>query len=148
METFNYGIMIELFKNIATQLGYSFNYGSEDWQNLLDLQDDTAQANQAKHFLLLWKDRTKAFNGFNVLTSETFSGEFVLTERSDFGEKDYNYKYETHIAKMEAKLDNYTTLISDCEGWFIESWIETEVSNLLDTNIDGIKVKFRIRHDI
>lgn len=141
-------MLVNKFKELCEGLDWFFNYGDYDWQNLIDLKDDIGDANQKVSFLLFWKDRTKAFNSFNVLISETFSGEFVLTERSDLDDKDYNYKYETHIAKMEANLDNYTVLISDCEGWFIESWVETEVSNLLDTNVDGIKVKFRIRHDI
>jgi hypothetical protein len=134
-------MIVNKLKELAEGAGYLFNYGSEDWQNLLDFEPGT------KAFLLLWKDHTKAFNGFNALISETFSGEFILCERSDFTEPDYNYKYEEHIAGLEAELDALTVGISDCDGLYIESWTEVEVSNMLDTNMDGLKVKFRIRHE-
>lgn len=135
-------MIVNYFKDIAEAKGFVFNYGSDDWQNLQDLAPGT------QAFLLMWKKRVKAFNAYNALASETFSGEFILCERSDFTEKDYNYKYAEHIAGLEAELDDLTLEISDCDGLFIESWEEVEVSNHLDTNVDGLKVTFRIRNEV
>lgn len=144
-------MLVNKLREIAEAKGCTFNYGDYDWQNLNDFIDPNNNGDDEiapKYFLLLWKDRSKAFNDFNVLISETFTGEFILAERSDFGEKDYNYKYENHISKMESELDEFTVQISDCDDLVIESWNETEVSNVLDTNVDGIKVSFKIKHTI
>jgi len=154
-------MLVDKFKDITTILGWYFNYGDYQWANLMDMFDDTITAendgelaeflpagipNKA-YFLLLWKDREKAFSDFNRVISETFTGEFLLVERSRLDDRDHNYKYEVHIKKMEKNLDRFQEYISDCDNLHILSWIETEVENELDTNVDGIKVKFKIRHD-
>jgi len=154
-------MLVNKFKEIAESLGWHFNYGDYSWQNLQDMFDDTGTVDNDGllvenlpaglphnyYFLLLWKDREKEFNDFNEIVAEIFSGEFLLVERSNMDDPDYNFKYETHISRMENMLDDFQGHIQDCDGLQIKGWLETEVVNELDTNVDGIKVKFRIRHE-
>lgn len=141
-------MLVDKFKEIAEGLGWFFNYGDYHWQNLNDFEDDTSLENQKIAFLLLWKDRDKHLNDFNVVTAETFEGEFIMAVRSKFDDKDHNDKYEQRIKKIEEKSALFSNLITDCDSLFIKYWKETEVENALDTNVDGIKVKFRIRHEL
>jgi hypothetical protein len=142
-------MLVNKFKEYCESLNWVFNYGNYDWQNLIDIVNEVSEGVPPDgYFLLLYKDREKKFNQYNALQSETFTGEFIYAKQSDFTEKDYNFKYENRISQMETDLDNFHLLISDCIGLYIEAWSEAEVSNILDANFDGIKVKFRIRHEV
>lgn len=142
-------MLVNKFKEYCESLNWVFNYGNYDWQNLIDIVNEVSEGVPPDgYFLLLYKDREKKFNQYNALQSETFTGEFIYAKQSNFTEKDYNYKYNNRIGLMEIALDDFHLLISDCQGLYIESWTETEVSNILDANFDGIKVKFRIRHEV
>lgn len=141
-------MLVNKFKEYCADLGWAFNYGNLNWQNLQDLEMEGAEPSDLTNFLLLYKDRIKAFTDFNVVASETFSGEFILCRRSEISEKDYNWKYSERISKLEADADLLQALISDCDNLFVEGWQEGEVSDILDTNMDGIKIAFRIRHEL
>lgn len=141
-------MLVDKFKEIAEGLGWFFNYGDYHWQNLNDFEDDTELIEQSIAFLLLWKDREKHINDFNVVVAETFEGEFIMAVRSRIDDADHNSKYEQRIKQIENKTGAFSDLITDCDSLFIQYWKETEVENALDTNVDGIKVKFRIRHDL
>jgi hypothetical protein len=142
-------MLVNKFKEYCESLNWVFNYGNYDWQNLIDIVNEVSEGVPPDgYFLLFYKDREKKFNQYNALQSETFTGEFIYAKQSDFTEKDYNFKYENRISQMETDLDNFHLLISDCIGLYIEAWSEAEVSNILDANFDGIKVKFRIRHEV
>ncbi len=144
-------MIVNKLKEIAELFDWTFSYGSLEWQNIEDLPDDIdlleTDELQAAYFMLLYTERQKIFSDFNILVSEKFSGEFILAERSNFNQETYSQKYEDHILKMKNNLDKFTDKISDCDNLFIENWKEVEVINQLDTNVDGIKVSFTIRHD-
>lgn len=155
-------MLVKVFKDLCWGLGWFFNYGDYAWQNLNDFADDTICADddgklpeplptgteQGVKFLLLWKDREKVFNEFNVVTAHIFEGEFLLVVRSKMDDKDHNEKYEKRIKKMEDKVDSFQSCILDCDDFYIKMWKEVEVENELDTNVDGIKVRFKIRHEL
>ncbi len=141
-------MIVEKLKNIATLNSWVFNYGDYQWQNLKDLRNDTENPNQQVYLLLLWKDTEKKFNEFNALVSETYEGEFLLAVRSELQDEDCNYKYEVRIKKLEALAENVTKGITHCEGFTIEYWKQSEVINQLDTNVDGLKIKFGIKREL
>ncbi len=141
-------MIVKQFKNIATLNSWEFNYGDYQWQNLKDLPNDTDNQQQQVYLLLLWKDVEKKFNEFNALVSETYEGEFLLVVRSELDDKDYNYKYEERIKKLEALSDNVSKGITHCEGFAIAYWKQSEVVNQFDTNVDGLKIKFRIKREL
>lgn len=141
-------MLVDKFKDIAESLNWFFNYGDYSWQNLNDLEDDTDQENQKINFLLLWKDADKKFNGFNALDSINYEGEFILAVRSKLDDIDHNSKYEQRIKKVEDCVESFTNKISVCDNMKIISWKETEVTNDFDTNVDGLKIRFRILYEL
>ena len=147
-------MLVNKFKELAESLNWVFNYGNLEFQNLLDLPvnidvetDEGTEEVTATYFLLLWSDEDPEFDEFNNVISETFEGQFVLAERSEITEKDFNYKYETHIRKMRGKVKSFMALISACDKWHISKFKNTVVSDALDANVDGIQVSFRVRYD-
>lgn len=141
-------MLVNKFKVLSEGLNWFFNYGDYSWQNLNDFRDDCDQENQSIAFLLLWKDREKIFNDHNAITAEVFEGEFLLVVRSRMDDRDHNQKYEKRISKVEAKADTFQELISDCDNLFIKYWKETEIENVFDTNVDGLKIRFKIKHEL
>ncbi len=144
-------MIVERLRDIATLNSWVFNYGDYQWQNLLDLLNDNSEDEENKqqvYLLLLWKDIEKKFNEFNALVSETYEGEFLLVVRSELQDEDYNFKYEERIKKLEALSENITQGITHCDGLYFEYWKQSEVVNQLDTNVDGLKIKFRIKREL
>ncbi len=142
-------MLVEKLKNISTEQNYNFNYGSNDWQNLNDFEDDTALSfeQKAKHLLLLWVDRDYKINDFSAVTGYKFDAEFVLAIRSNLNDLDYNSKYENRISKLREVSENIFNSFSICENWKIISWHETEIANQYDTNLDGLKIKITVSYD-
>jgi hypothetical protein len=144
-------MLVEKIKHIINQfenqgLNWDFNYGKEHWQNLKDFKLDAALPfqNRQKHLLLLWKDRTATLNNYGTEEGSVFDGEMVLLVRSKISEKDYNYKYETHIKNLESETKRLMNQLSTCDGWILKTWKEIEVENEFDTNLDGLKIRFTI----
>lgn len=135
-------MLVDKFKEIAKGAGWKFNYGKYHWQNLLDLlNDDTI------HLLLLWQDRDVKYSDFNVATQSIYTGELLLVKRSELNDKDYNFKYEYRIKRLQQQAELISGNISSCDNLYLQCWHETEVENELDTNVDGLKIKFTIRNE-
>jgi hypothetical protein len=125
---------------------WNFNYGKEHWQNLGDyvLDADLPFADRQKYLLLIWKDRGFSIDTNGSVKGYQFDGEMILLVRSKISDPTYQYKYDVHIKNLEALTERLYNAFSDCEGWLIKSWKETEVSNEFDTNLDGLKIRFTI----
>lgn len=141
-------MLVEKIEEIANDLGWEFKYGKDHWQNMVDAEYDAGKPfNERNKFLqFLWKDRTGKMNPYGAEEGETFDGEFVLSVRSKISDESYDYKYQTHIKGLEALLQDMQSRINDCDGLTVKYWKETEVENLYDANMDGIKVTFKIDH--
>lgn len=139
-------MLVEKIEQIASNLGFEFKYGKDHWQNLGDWPDDAdlPLIDRKKYMQLLWKDRTGKMNGYGAEEGCTFDGEFVLSVRSRLSDPDYKFKYDTHIKGLEALLQGVQDKINDCDGLTLKGWKETEVENLYDANMDGLKVTFKI----
>jgi hypothetical protein len=147
-------MLVESLKEVVSQfvaqgLKWNFNYGKEHWQNLGDYIDDAELpfVDRQKYLFLLWKDRTFAVNKHGAVTSYSFDGEMVLLVRSKLNDPTYDYKYETHIKNLEAETEKLFNAIPDCDGWTIKSWKESEVSNIYDANMDGLKIRFTFEYE-
>jgi hypothetical protein len=154
-------MIVDKLKSIAQSLGFIWDYGSESWQNLNDFEDDTnkdgllpeplaadTEGDQQVYMMLLYKDADKKFDAFNNVISVAYSGEIILAVKSLLNQRDYNFKYEYRIKQVESKTESVLNQITDCEGLYVESWKEVEVSNAFDTNVDGLKISFRIRNEL
>jgi hypothetical protein len=141
-------MLVEKVESIAGALSLAFAYGKDGWQNMADHADDADQdfADRQKYCKLLWKDRTPTLNEFGAEEKEVFDGEMVLLVRSRISDPDYRHKYDTHIKGLEAIAKQFQNEFSDCDGLTVKYWKETEVSNMYDTNMDGLKVTFKIEN--
>lgn len=141
-------MIVDDLKTLTTNLGWNFNYGSGEWQNLSDYptDDQLPFAQRKKYFLLLWKDTIKSFDDFGTVTSNTYDGEFIMAVKSSMSDSDYNKKYDVHIKNIEIEIEKLIDSINLCSTFQLKSWKSTEVYNQYDTNVDGLKVKFTVTY--
>lgn len=142
-------MLVEKIKAIAADNGWTFTYGPEAWQNLKDhpLDDKVEFADRKKHLKLLWKDRSHKVDKYGTTYGYTFTGEMLLLVRSKISDSSYNYKYETHIKNLEVLSEVLKDSFSICEPFVVRNWVEIEVTDLFDNNLDGFKIKFTIDYD-
>lgn len=140
-------MIVQVLEQIAIDLGWTFNYGSTAWQNLSDFYDDTEKEEQQVHSLLFYVDREKKFNEYGAeLPQKNYSGELWIAVRSDIGDVDYNTKFKDRIYPLlAAEADRLCSGLNACEGWSWVDWKMIEIHNELDTNIDGWKIKFKVK---
>lgn len=140
-------MLVDKFKEIAKSNGWVFNYGKEEWQNLLDLRNDPNGKDRQIYLLFLYRKRKTKRNEHNAITSVSYSGELILAMRSELNDKDANFKYENVIRKLEQDLDGVGNLLTSCEGWGALEVLDTEVFNELDTNVDGLRAEFSVNYE-
>lgn len=142
-------MLVESIKEIVNQFKWTFKYGNDYWQNRGDYPNDELLpfAERQKYLFLLWKDRGFIINKHGAINGTKYDGEMVLLVRSKISDPTYDYKYETHIKNLEAESERLYNSFSDCDGWTITAWKETEVENEYDTNMDGLKIKFTIEYE-
>lgn len=134
------------YKDIATGLGYEYQYGSEEWQNLQDLPDDTLQPFEDKQIYMmnLWHDEEDILNEYNGKEGATYVGEFYLMVRSKIYDESGETKWNDFVKNMYAKADAVREQFQQCEGWTVRRFKKIELYNRFDTNMDGIKVQYTI----
>jgi len=113
------------------------------WQNLNDFECDHHLSfdERKKHLLLVYVDFQKLFNEYNSIESITYDFQFILAVKSKLDDPDYQFKYDTHIKNLTAEIDKLIDRISHCsDGIQMKSYKATEVENIIDTNLDGLKV--------
>ena len=143
-------MLAEKIKEISNTLGWKFNQGSDVWQNLVDFADDSEKPFEEKQIycLLLWNDDETIFNDFSTPTRINFTGEFVLVVRSRMDDVDYNQKYDNHIKNLKKVLQNFYNQFGLCEDFNISRAKESEVVNVYDNNLDGVKVNYSINVEL
>ena len=141
-------MLVEKFKEVCDSLGWEFHYGARHWQNLLDYADDEDLdfEDKNKYMLLHYADREVHFNVYGGVLNTSYEGEFVFGVRSRVSDVDYSFKYENHIKPLRDILDGFIKGFQTCDNWGIESWVESEVENVINTNIDGIYVRFKMKY--
>lgn len=141
-------MLVEELKSIAQSFDWKFDYGKEYWQNRGDFPEDENLPfeDRNKYLLLLWKDREFIINKYGAIEGVNFQGEMLFVVRSKISDPTYQYKYDTHIKKLEECTKSLFEAFSDCDGWKIKAWKETEVANRFDTCMDGLKINFTIEY--
>lgn len=143
-------MLIEKLKEISIEENWIFAYGKDHWQNLTDdqIDDELPFEDRKKYLKLLWKDSARSFDQYGTETTRTFTGDLLVLVRSKISDSNYEYKYEKHIANLEAIIDRQLILKFDiCERFVIKSWRQTEVENVYDSNLDGLKISFTIDYE-
>jgi hypothetical protein len=125
---------------------WNFVDGNNEWQNLGDYPEDAGLefAKRKKYLLLLWKDREHTLSDLGSVQGFTFTGDMILSVRSKISDPTYNYKYEQHIKNLYSVSEKILNMFSDCDGFVIKRWKESEVIDTFDTNMDGLKISFTI----
>ncbi len=145
----------DIFKQICAVLNWDFVEGDDFWNNTKDVTDpthgaddtDLAFEDKRKYFFLLSKSYSNQLNDYGAVEARTWSGELVIGVRSNLTDPSYEYKLEHQINPLYSEVERMSSYIPDCEGLVLESWGNTEeVADAYDSNFDGIKVSFRVKH--
>ena len=129
--------MFNFYKNLAEINGWHFEYSREDFQNLIDEENDNK--------VFLFVDPIVTDSKFSDVGNETitYSGKFMILLNSDIDE-DYKEKVEHYINVVKTE---YLQVIKDelaCDEYQINSFKTLEVINLFDQNLDGVLVNYSI----
>lgn len=128
--------MYEIFKQIAEDNDWIFEYSRPDYQNLNELEQ-----NQIGFFLDPFVTDSKFTDSGNE--TQSFSGRFMLLVNSDVDES-YQDKFTNHIEPLKkVQLQLIKDEIS-CSNLEIISFKTLEIINLYDQNLDGILVNYNI----
>jgi len=130
----------------TTVLGYKFQYGAKEWQNLLDAEDDTMLTfeEKQKYLLFLWKDRKLIINEHGGIEGFKFKGELLLMVRSKLSDESQETKYKDAVEHLQSESIKIMLSYLDCDGFWVKDWNEIEVYDEFDTNMDGLKIQFTI----
>lgn len=142
-------MLAEKLEQVTKELGWDFSYASSHWQNLRDLPDDSDKPfkDRKRYFMLIQYTQIKSFGDFYSVEN-SWRGEFLLLVRSLMTEKDYAYKYATHIKPLENELGQFERRFgAPCNRWTKRRMEITPFINLYDTNLDGLKVEFMMDYE-
>lgn len=136
--------MVEVFKNVAIENKWHFDYGRSDFHNLNKISA------VAEYFLFLDPiEENVVFSEYTAPVMRVFSGRFMLLMQSDF---DRLYHSQQATDEAEGKYHLYikkckenAMLIAEalCGKYQIKQWKMLEVINLFDENFDGVLVNFQ-----
>lgn len=129
--------MYKLFKELAADNDWKFEYSRTDYQNLFS----EMESNQVHLFVDPIVIDSKFSDSGDE--SKTYSGKFMLLYSSDIDES-YSDKYDRYIKPL---IDESLTKIKDsfiCSDLSINKFQSVEVINLFDYNLDGILINYSI----
>jgi len=127
---------------------FHYAYGKDHWQNLCDHAKDGLLpfVERSKYFKLLWVDEDDVLNDYSAVDGTTYTGELLILASSMMSDESYEYKFDTHIKNLKALANKFRDDLADCDGWLVKKWSKTEIENIYDNNLDGIKVRFSMYH--
>jgi len=140
-------MLVNKIEQISEAHGWRFNYGKGHWQNLLDLPDDSDLNfdKRQKYFLMHYQNREINFNDYGR-KGIIYESEALLCVRSRMNDEDYNFKYKHNIRRLRGDIDNVLIPALNCDKFNILSFKDFEIENALDTNVDGILIRFKLQY--
>lgn len=149
--------MKEIFENIASANGWKFDYGRQDFHNLMD--DEALNQDETKRYYLFCDpiESNQMFSRSGLPMNQIeYTGKMMLLVVSDL---DQTYdtqldtakesgKHEMHIRPMLVKGGPIDLLLNDliCDyDVEIQTWRLTEVVNMLDNNMDGLIINYKLK---
>ena len=145
--------MRTIFKTIAAAKGWGFSYGSRDMINLLE----NATPGQIQLLVDVRKRESERSPDTGLSTGNyIYTGKFLLVVKSDLDEvyddqlevDSSDGKYEKAIQPITTHLTGALALLEDsliCDHDLIVGvWIDLEVTNQLDENMDGVSVTYKL----
>ena len=140
--------IVEVFEGYCESLNWKFSYGDAANINLLDSDGLT----DSIHFLLDPVTRLKIKSEYGGDTSQSFTGRFMLLVNSDYDNVYHTQrdtlaeegKYEKNIKPLLVyDLQKFEDLI-DCSDYTINNWEVVDAVDVLDANLDGVIVTYKL----
>lgn len=137
--------LVEVIETHCNTIGWKFSYGNKANQNLL-------KSNLIDGEITLILDpikRSKAKSEFGGNGVITFTSSFLLVVKSNLDNTYYkqkgvtNGKYTKNIKPLLTALESLENIL-DCSDYEIEQWEIDDIINVLDVNMDGIVVTFKL----
>lgn len=136
--------MKDIFKQIATNNGWTFRYAREDYENLYNGVD-----NNGVVMLLRPLQFNENFNEYGNVETINWSGSFTLSMSSNFDEISYEQRYENYIRPITTTAYEKFKQEMKCTADFsITSINAVEIINSGDFNLDGLFINFQIEQQI
>lgn len=137
--------MYDILKSLSVVNNWVFDYGRSDFQNLHDSEEQ-------KEVVYLFLDPVgikKKKNDSNVEESRVFYGSFMMLYSSDLDEASYEDRYNDYIKPIINKEVEKVEEELSCEYEVdFEEWDIVEVINVLDYNLDGVIVTYRVDFEV
>jgi hypothetical protein len=140
--------IVKILHNLAEARQLEYHYGKKAALNLLD---GTADPDKA-YLLHEFTNRKSNYNQSGTrIESVEYEGKFFLVKHADYTLHIYaetgaaeEGKYTTGIAPL---IDVFNVLGNDlaCMQYTVTQWDNIDVTDALDTNMDGLLCSYRIR---
>lgn len=149
-------MFVEFLRLVAQELGYIFQYGRRDFQNLFEA---IAEDDPNVYLFLdpVTREPVLSQNTSLPTTYYIFSGNMMLLSKAAL---DQEYDENTGVRpssegkwtqninpKVQASLGPLLNQIACIKDQRIERWVIRDVVNLFDQNMDGVVIEFRIRYE-
>jgi hypothetical protein len=131
--------LVEVLKTKTESIGWVFNYGRADFQNLVETESET----DPKWYFFL--DPISTDNTNPVMPVST--GHFMILSKSDLDQKydGVDGKFTLGILPKKEYLRNDFRNLIECGGDLeITKSVTTDIINFFDDNLDGVLVAFTI----
>ena len=150
--------MKQILENIATENEWIFDYSRQDFRNLRD--GEALNEDESKKYYLFCdpiESNTLFSRAGLPLGQKEYTGKIMLLVVSDLdqvydsqlGQDKADGKHEMNIKPMTEKGGVLELLILDkliCDyDLEVMTWRVTEVVNMLDLNMDGVIINFKIK---
>jgi hypothetical protein len=141
--------IVRIFEQYANDKAFIFHYGTKTVMNLIGGSSST-EWNGTPEDIYFLMDSRKGTAVKGMLKSEAmrYFGNFFLLRHSDLDQEFFNKtgasKYTNNI---EPLITHYNAMMDffACTDIEIEEFEFADVTDLLDVNMDGIMVKYRVK---
>lgn len=137
--------LVEVLRAKTESVGWIFNYGRADFQNLVETESE----NDPKWYFFLDPITTDSTNPSIVVNA----GHFMILSKSDLDQKydgqteqeKNDGKFRKNIMPKKEYLRNDFRNLIECGGDLeITKSVTTDIINFFDDNLDGVLVAFTI----
>jgi hypothetical protein len=149
-------MIVENFKTAADNLGWVFNYGRRDFQNLVEGEwsdkdaDGDDQTFEVYLFLDPTVDESKYSPNTGGLIEEVWSGRAMLLRKSDLDEIYFSAvvngkdKYQQYLKPLHGLIQNeLRDELSTCGDWSVQFRLQ-EIVNVFSENMDGWIINYKV----
>ena len=140
--------IVRILQQTAEGHNLIYHYGKKAALNLLE---GSAEANQT-YMLHEFTNRKSEYNGSGTrIIAASYEGKFFLVRQSDFSQQFFTErdaqqpgKYTDNIEPLLTVFQNIGNTLAG-RGLAVSQWDNIDVTDALDTNMDGLLCTYKIR---